>query len=119
MGDCLATIYMGRREGAAVPLSGDELGPRLTQCRLGRGLSPHQVAYWSNQPFDHNRRGPKIGWLCPLVEIGSAPNIMSPGQRSTCLPSGILIDPAVWPQQTWAEKWGWLCPFPWGSWVPI
>jgi len=21
----------------------------------------------------------------------------------------------VWPQQTWVEKWGLLCPFPWGA----
>ena len=24
----------------------------------------------------------------------------------TFVPNGILIHPAVWPQQTWAEKWG-------------
>jgi len=35
---------------------------------------------------------------------------MSPGPRSTSLPSGILIHPAFWPQQVWAENWG-LCPF--------
>jgi len=33
-------------------------------------------------------------------------NTMSPGPRPTSLPSGILIYPAVWPQQTWAENWG-------------
>jgi len=44
MGDRLATIDMGRKEGAAVPLSGGELGPHLTQCRLGRGLPTYQVA---------------------------------------------------------------------------
>jgi len=31
-------------EGAAVPLSVGELGRHLTQCRLGRGLPPYQVA---------------------------------------------------------------------------
>ena len=31
-----------------------ELGPHLTQCRLGRGLPPYQVASWSTQPFGHN-----------------------------------------------------------------
>jgi len=30
--------------GAAVPLSRGELGPHLTQCGLGRGLPPYQVA---------------------------------------------------------------------------
>jgi len=32
-------------------------------------------------------------------------NTMSPGPTSTSLSSGILIHPAVWPQQTWAEHW--------------
>jgi len=35
---------------------------------------------------------------------------MSLGPRPTSVPSGILIYPAVWPQQTWVENWG-LCPF--------
>jgi len=36
---------------------------------------------------------------------------MSPGPRPASLPSGILINPANWPQQTWAENgWG-LSPF--------
>jgi len=47
MGDRLATIDMGRKlGGAALPpfLGKEELGPHLTQCRLGRGLPPYQVA---------------------------------------------------------------------------
>jgi len=63
MGDRLATIDMGRKEGV-VPLWG-ELGPHLTQCCLGRGTS---------------------------------------------LPSGILIHPAVWPQQVWTQKLGGCAP---------
>jgi len=35
--------------GAAVPRSVGELGPHLTQCRLGRGLQWYQVAYPSNR----------------------------------------------------------------------
>jgi len=63
MGDRLATIDMGRKEGLLYPFRGAvKLGPHLTQCRVGRGLPPHQVA------------------------------------------SGIVIDPAVWPQPTWAEQ---------------
>jgi len=31
-----------------------ELGPHLTQCQLGWGLSPYQVISWSIQPFGHN-----------------------------------------------------------------
>ena len=37
---------------------------------------------------------------------GSTSNTMLPGPRPTYLPSGILIHPAVWPQQTWAENCG-------------
>ena len=42
MSDHLA-IDMDRKLGA-VPIFGGKLGPRLTQCRLGRGLPPYQVA---------------------------------------------------------------------------
>ena len=105
MGDRLATIDMGRREGAgaAVPLSGGA-GPHLTQCRLGRGLPPYQMVSSSIQPFGHNRHGPKIGGCAPLGGAGSPCNTTSLGPTSTSLstfvPSGILIHPAVWPQQT-------------------
>jgi len=54
MGDRLATLDMGRKVGAAVPLSVGELGPHLTQCRLDRGLPPYQVESSSIQPFGHN-----------------------------------------------------------------
>jgi len=37
---------------------------------------------------------------------GFPSNTMWPGPRSTSLPSGVFIHPAIWPQQTWAENWG-------------
>jgi len=41
----LATLDICRKLGAAMPpLFGGGLGPNLTQCRLGRGLPPYQVA---------------------------------------------------------------------------
>jgi len=43
MGDRLATIDMNRKVGGLCPFYG-ELGPHLTQCGLGRGLPPYQVA---------------------------------------------------------------------------
>jgi len=43
--------------------------------------------------------------------------LMSPGLRPTSLPSGILIYPVVWPQQTWAENWGAVPVLGRGSWV--
>ena len=39
----LATTDMGRKLGVCAPF-GEGLGPHLTQCRLGRGLAPYQVA---------------------------------------------------------------------------
>jgi len=50
MGDRFVTIDMGRNNmgrkvgGCCVPFRGGELDPHLTQCRLGRGLPPNQVA---------------------------------------------------------------------------
>jgi len=60
----VATVDMGRKERAAVPISQGELGPCLTQYGLGRGLLLCQVSPSSIQPFGHNRHGPKTGWLC-------------------------------------------------------
>jgi len=42
MGDRLATTNVARKVG--------ELGPRLTQCRLGRGLPPYSK--WHPDPFN-------------------------------------------------------------------
>jgi len=43
MGDRLATVEMGRKVGAVVPLFvGDRAGSHLTQCGLCRGLPPCQ-----------------------------------------------------------------------------
>jgi len=49
-----------RGRASCAPFAG-ELGPRLTQCGLGRGLLRYQVASSSIQPFGHNRHGPKTG----------------------------------------------------------
>ena len=64
----------------------------------------------------HNRHGPKTGGgSVPFWggRAGSPSNTMSLGSRSTCIPSGILIHPGVWPQRTWAKNCG--SPFVWGS----
>jgi len=39
----LDTIDMGLKLGGSAPFLGWELGTRLTQSRLGRGLPPYQV----------------------------------------------------------------------------
>ena len=50
--------------------------------------------------------GRKLGGAVPLwAEADSPSNTIWPGPWSTFVPSGILIHPAVWPQQTWAENW--------------
>ena len=59
MGDRGHNRHGPKEGGAAVPLS-RQLGPRLVQCGLGRGLLPYQVASSSIQPSGHNRHGPKI-----------------------------------------------------------
>jgi len=68
----------------------------------------------------HNRHGPKIGGCAPFVGAGSHVTQCGglwPGPRPTFVPSGVLIHPAVWPQQTWAENWD-AVPLG-GSWIPI
>jgi len=69
----------------------------------------------------HKRYGPKKEGLCPLLGggAGSPSNTTWSGPRPTSVPSGILIHPAIWPQQTWAENWGRVCaPFSGeGSWA--
>jgi len=79
-----------KRGGLLCPFRG-ELCPRLTQCGLGQGLLPYQVASSSIQPFGHKRHGPKTGAV-PLL-----------GGAATT-PSGILVHPAAWPQRTSAEN---------------
>ena len=85
--------------GGCAPLGEGELGPHLTQCRVGRSLPLYQVASWSMQPFGHNRRGPKIGGSAPFWGgAGSTSNTKSPGLRPTSVPSGILTHTTVWPK---------------------
>ena len=61
----------GSKIGGLCPFGEGEMGPHLTQCDQGLGLSFYQVASWSIQPFGHNRHGPKIGrLLCPLFGGG-------------------------------------------------
>jgi len=45
-----------------------------------------------------------------MKQDGDPFNTKSHGPRPTSMSSGILIHPAIWPQQIWADNWG-LCPF--------
>ena len=101
MGDCGHNRH-GPREAAVNHFAGEELRPCLTQCVLGRGLLPYQVASSSIQPFGHNRHGPKT-WGCATLGEGGArcpSNTMWPRSRPTCKPSFILIHATVWSQYT-------------------
>ena len=99
MGDRGHNLHGPKRGGLLCPFRG-ELGPRLIQCGLGRGLLPYQLASSSIQPFGHNRHGQKIGWVCLFSGGNWVPidNTMSRRPRPTSVPSGILIHAAVWPQ---------------------
>ena len=120
-GPCAAAIDIGRKEGAAVLLS-RELGPRLVQCCLGRGLLPYQAASSSIQPFGHNRHGPKFGRVgVPffLGVAGSTSNTMSRRPRTTSVPSCILTMQPFGDNRR-GPKIGWgSAPFGVGGWVPI
>ena len=49
----------------------------------------------------HNRHGRKEGGCCaPFADSWDPSNTMWPRPRSTSVPSGVFIHPAVWPQQT-------------------
>ena len=93
----MATIDMRREDGgAAVPLSrgGSVLGPRLTQCGLGRGLLPHQVAL---ARLRRQFRTPPVPNAPELRLLhATAPPVQSKYP---------FIHSAVWPQKTWAENW--------------
>ena len=93
----LATIDMGRKL-RAVPLL--EYVAWAEVCIRHLDSSSHSVG--------HNRHGPKIGWgLCFFFwgELGPL-QTQSPELRPTSIPSGILINPAVWPQQIWPKNGG-------------
>jgi len=98
-----ATIDMGRNWGYVASFWEGELGPHPAQCGLGHLDSSSRLA-----TIDMDR---KLGGYVPFLGrgAGSPSNTMSLGLRPTSVPSGILIHPAIWLQQIWAENWG-LCP---------
>jgi len=99
----------GPKRGGCCAFADSSIGTRLIQSDLGRGLLPYQVASSSIQLFGHNRHGSTIGWggyALFLGVAGSPSNTKSPVLRPTCIPSGILMHPAVWPQYKWAKNWG-------------
>ena len=51
-----------------------ELGSRLIQCGLGRGLLPYQVMSLSIQPFGHNKHGPKLVGVPSVLGVAGSPS---------------------------------------------
>jgi len=94
MDDCLATMDMGRKEGAALPLSGRGLGFHLTRCGQGRSLLQYLH-------LDPSRRLATTDMGLKFFLLGGGqlgPHLTQSSKlRPTSVPSGILIHPAVRP----------------------
>ena len=119
MSDHFAATDMGRKERAAVPLL-RELGPHLTQYGLA-WAAVYLRTNWHLAPSSRLGRidmGRKVreGGCAPLGGGELGPHLtqchLGLG-HGVAIPSGILIHPAVWPQQSLSKNWG-LCPF-WGG----
>jgi len=102
----------GPKTGGCAPFRG-ELGPYLTQRSLGRGLPLYKWHLDPSSRLTTVDMGRKLGeGLCPFWgDLGPPSNTKSPEPRPAIIPSGILVHPGVWLQQTWAENWGGLFPF--------
>jgi len=89
------------KTGGLCPLLKGELGPHLTQCGLGQGLPPYQVASLFTSHLATNDMGQKLGAMA-LWGRGAAFlfDTMCQGPRPTSVPSFILIHATVWPQYT-------------------
>ena len=108
MGDRSATIDMGRKEGLLCPFRGaGKLGPHLTQSSWAE---VYLRTKWHLDPSSHLARtnmGRKLG----AVPLWGLDTHLTQYRLGRGLPPYQAIDPTVWPQQTWAEKYGVLCPF--------
>jgi len=96
----------GPKRGGLLCLFRGQLGPRLAQCGLGRGLVPYQGVFIHPAVW-HNKHGPKMGGVAVpsfLGVAGSSSITKSPGPRPISIPSAILVHPVVWPQGTSAEN---------------
>jgi len=88
----------------------------FAHCRPNLSAAWRWWSCWDGRPFGHHRHGPKSGGAVPLSvgEARSPSNTVLAGSRLTCRPNGILIHPAVWPQQTRANNGG-CAPLYWGG----
>ena len=102
MGDRLATIDMGRKVGAAVPLS---VGSWVS---IFIWAEAYLRTKWHLDPSSRLAtmiRAEKW-WGCSahfFRGTGSRSNTILPGLRPTSVPSATFIHPVVWSQQTWPK----------------
>jgi len=107
MGDRSATIDMGRKQGLLCTFRGaGKLGPHLTQSSWAE---VYLRTKWHFDPSSHLARtnmGRKLG----AVPLWGLDTHLTQYRLGRGLPPYLVIDPTVWPQHTWAEKYGVLCP---------
>jgi len=98
---------MSRKLGGCAPFWGEAGSPSK---KIVSWADAYLRTKWHLDPFSllATRHGPKIGGLRPFLgELG--PHLTQSRLDAGCpafVPGGILIDPAVWPQHTWAEYCG-------------
>ena len=109
---------MGRKFGGSALFLGEgELGLHQARCGLDRAHLHAKCHLDPSSRLATIDMGRKLGGgSAPILRrgAGSPSNTKSPGPRRTSIPSGILIHPAIWQQQIWAENWR-LCPFEGGG----
>ena len=98
---CLATIIMGRKFGGLRPLFGEAAGSPSNTVACAEAYLHNKWHLDSSSGLATIEMGRKFGGLRPLFGdrgAESPTNTKSPGPRPTSITSGILIQPAVWPQ---------------------
>jgi len=102
MGDRFATTDVPKMGVCCVAVRLVELGPHPIQIHnVARAEPPRPTSIHTKWHLDTTNMGRKLGAV-PLLGWGakSPSNTMCPGPRPTFVPSGILINPTVWPQCT-------------------
>jgi len=114
MGDRSHSRHGPKREGAAVPLSRGELGPRLTQVAWAQVYFRTKCRLNPPSPLATRDMGRTLADCAPVrgEELAATPsNTTSPRPRFTSVPSGILIHPACGHNRHGPKgpKFGWGC----------
>jgi len=94
------------------PFTG-ELGPHLTQCGLGRGLPPYQMASWSSSRLATTDMGRKLGGCAPFFGGEGAGSHLAQCGLGRGLPPCQVASWSIQPfgHNRYGLKTGGLCPF--------